>query len=165
MLRSPVRVAVPKVLIKRLSERAALPAYQSEMAAGMDLAACLTAEEEAAGGLRLHPIVKGGGVVMVRCGFAMALPAGYEGQVRARSGLASKYGVTMPNAPGTVDADYRGEVMVPLINLGREEYVVRHGARIAQMVIARVERAGVEVVDELGETVRGVGGFGSTGER
>lgn len=163
LLHAPVRVEVPKVLIKRVSARAVLPAYQSELAAGMDLAACLSEAEEAAGGLRLAPIVKGGAVVMVRCGFAMALPMGYEAQVRPRSGLASKFGVTMPNAPGTIDADYRGEVVVPLINLGREEYTVRHGTRIAQMVIARVERAGVEEVAELGETARGGGGFGSTG--
>lgn len=152
--------------IKRLDPRAAVPVYQTDLAAGLDLAACLSEAEEAAGGIRLAPIVKGGRVVLVRCGFAMSIPAGFEAQVRPRSGLASKFGVTMPNAPGTIDADYRGEVSVPLINLGQEEFVVRHGMRIAQMVIARVEHAAVREVgsiEELGATRRGSGGFGSTG--
>lgn len=93
----------------------------------------------------------------------MALPAGFEGQVRPRSGLASRHGVTMPNAPGTIDADYRGEVKVPLINLGREVFVIEHGMRIAQMVIAPVVHARIVEMDELGDTGRGAGGFGSTG--
>ena len=100
---------------------------------------------------------------MVPTGFAMAIPEGFEAQVRPRSGLAGKFGVTLPNAPGTIDADYRGEVKVPLINLGREPYTITHGMRIAQMVIAPVARASVQVLEELSETVRGVGGFGSTG--
>ena len=101
--------------------------------------------------------------VLIPCGFAMALPAGFEAQVRPRSGLASKHGVTMPNTPGTIDADYRGEVKVPLINLGREPFVVKHGTRIAQMVIAKVERAAIEEVADLDPTGRGAGGFGRTG--
>lgn len=100
---------------------------------------------------------------MVPCGFAMAVPHGYEGSVRPRSGLATKHGISMPNAPGTVDSDYRGEMMVPLINLGRAAFTVEHGMRIAQMVIAPVARATVREVDELDGTARGTGGFGSTG--
>jgi dUTP pyrophosphatase len=141
--------------LKRLSPNATLPAYQTEESAGLDLAACLDAPVELAPGQ----------IALIPCGFAMALPRGYEGQVRPRSGLASKHGITMPNAPGTIDSDYRGEVKVPLINHGSRAFVVEHGMRIAQMVIARCEHAVVEEVDDLGETVRGVGGFGSTGVR
>jgi dUTP pyrophosphatase len=104
-----------------------------------------------------------GDIAMVPCGFAMAIPHGYEGSVRPRSGLATKHGISMPNAPGTVDSDYRGEMMVPLINLGRAPFTVEHGMRIAQMVIAPVARASVREVDELDGTARGTGGFGSTG--
>lgn len=93
----------------------------------------------------------------------MSIPPGFEGQVRPRSGLATRYGVTVPNAPGTIDSDYRGELMVALINLGRESYVVEHGARVAQLVIAPVARAEVEEAEELDSTARGSGGFGSTG--
>jgi dUTP pyrophosphatase len=148
--------------IKPLSSHATIPAYHSELAAGLDLAACLEGGDVHPG-LVLEPVAKGGMPVLVPCGFAMALPAGWEGQVRPRSGLASKFGVTMPNAPGTIDADYRGEVKVPMINLGREPYVVKHGARIAQMVIAPVAHAKVVTVADLDDTGRGVGGFGSTG--
>ena len=139
--------------IKRLRPGAVVPAYQTTQAAGMDLSADLDAP------VTIEP----GAIVLVPCGFAMALPPGFEGQVRPRSGLATKFGISMPNAPGTIDADYRGEVKVPLINLGRSAFVVEPGMRIAQMVIARVEQAQVSVVDELTETVRGAGGFGSTG--
>ncbi|MBC7835729.1 MAG: dUTP diphosphatase [Phycisphaerales bacterium] len=142
------------VRFKLLDERATLPSYHSELAAGMDLAALVPDGEV---------VIRPGRIVLARCGFAMAIPAGYEAQVRPRSGLASKFGVTLPNSPGTIDADYRGEVIVPLINLGAEPYVLRHGARIAQMVIAPVSRARVHVVAELDETSRGAGGFGSTG--
>ncbi len=141
--------------VRRLREGAVVPAYQSELAAGMDLTAC--PEDGAA--VRLEP----GDIKLIGCGFAMALEPGFEAQVRPRSGLAVRHGISMPNAPGTVDADYRGEMMVPLINLGREAFVVEPGMRIAQMVIARVERASVEVVDSLDATARGAGGFGSTG--
>jgi dUTP pyrophosphatase len=151
------------VRVRRLDPRATLPRYQTDHAAGLDLAACLSEAEEAAGGLVVRPPWRGGGVVMVRCGFAMALPPGFEAQVRPRSGLASRHGITLPNAPGTIDSDYRGEVMVPLINLGTQDYTVRHGARIAQMVIARVERAALAEVEALDPTARGAGGFGSTG--
>lgn len=152
----------PELLLKRLSAHATLPAYQSPEAAGLDLAACLEGGE-ADPGLVLQPVAKGGMPILVPCGFAMALPPGWEGQVRPRSGLASKFGVTMPNAPGTIDSDYRGEVKVPLINLGREPYVVKHGVRIAQMVIAPVARARLSEVADLNATARGAGGFGSTG--
>jgi dUTP pyrophosphatase len=104
-----------------------------------------------------------GEIQMIPCGFAMAVEVGYEAQVRPRSGLASKHGISMPNAPGTIDADYRGEVKVPLINLGRQPFVIEPNMRIAQMVIAPVARCEVEEVEELDETLRGAGGFGSTG--
>lgn len=138
---------------QRLSERAVMPSYQSEGAAGMDLHAALDAPRA------LAP----GDIALVPCGFAMAIPPGYEAQVRPRSGLAVKHGIGMPNAPGTIDCDYRGEVKVPLINLGRDAFVVEPGMRIAQMVIARVERARIDPCDRLDDTARGEGGFGSTG--
>ena len=138
---------------KRLSPLAVIPHYQSEDAAGMDLHAAVE-----------RPlVVSPGDTALVPCGFAMAIPAGYEAQVRPRSGLATKHGITMPNAPGTIDADYRGEVMVPLINLGREEFTVEPDMRIAQMVVAPVCRAEVAEVEDLPDTDRGGGGFGSTG--
>lgn len=124
-------------------------------AAGLDLAAALDAP------VTLNP----GERALVGCGFAMELPVGWEAQVRPRSGLALQYGVTCLNSPGTIDADYRGEVKVPLMNLGKLPFVVEHGMRIAQMVIARVERAAIVEVESLDETQRGVGGFGSTGVR
>jgi dUTP pyrophosphatase len=141
------------VQFRRIVPRAAIPAYQTPLAAGMDLCACIDAPVE----------IEPGHIALVPCGFAMALPEGFEAQVRPRSGLASKHGISMPNAPGTIDADYRGEVKVPLINLGRERFVVEDGMRIAQMVIARVERALIVEVERLDETLRGAGGFGSTG--
>lgn len=121
----------------------------------MDLAACLPEGET----VLLQP----GDIALIPCGFAMAFPDGFEAQVRPRSGLAVKHGISMPNAPGTIDADYRGEVKVPLINLGREAFAIEHGMRIAQMVIAPVARAEIVEVDSLDETPRGAGGFGSTG--
>jgi len=147
---SAVSVAVQ---FKRLSNLADLPAYQSEHAAGMDLHAALEQPVE----------LSAGDIAMIPCGFAMAVPDGFEAQVRPRSGLASKHGISMPNAPGTIDADYRGEVKVPLINLGRAPFTIEPNMRIAQMIIAPVARAAVAVVEALDETVRGDGGFGSTG--
>lgn len=130
-----------------------LPAYATELAAGMDVAAAINA-----------PVVlEPGEIRLVSCGFALAIPDGYEIQVRPRSGLAVRYGITVVNAPGTIDADYRGEVKVALINLGRAPYTVRRGDRIAQLVLAPVARAAVRVVPELVPTVRGSGGFGHTG--
>ncbi|MDX2116799.1 MAG: dUTP diphosphatase [Planctomycetota bacterium] len=141
---------------KRLSSRAQIPAYQSAGAAGLDLAACLP-EDNAT--LTIAP----GQIVLVPLGFAVAIPAGYEGQVRPRSGLATKHGIGIPNAPGTVDSDYRGEMKVALINLSREPFVVTHAMRIAQLVIAPVAHATIREVTNLDETARGGGGFGSTG--
>lgn len=132
-----------------------LPTRQTAGAAGMDLVAALPA----GGDIVLVP----GQRALVPCGFAMALPQGYEAQVRPRSGLAVKYGVTVLNAPGTVDADYRGEVMVPLINLGQDDFVVRRGDRIAQMVVAPVSAAMFRLEETLDDTDRGSKGFGSTG--
>ena len=133
----------------------ALPAYETTEAAGMDLRAAV---EEAAP-VTLAP----GARAMVPTGLTIALPPGYEAQVRPRSGLAAKHGITCLNSPGTVDADYRGEVKVILINLGQDPFVIKRGERIAQMIIAPVTRAKLDVVTELDETRRGTGGFGSTG--
>jgi dUTP pyrophosphatase len=146
--------AIP-VPIQRLAHGAdlPLPAYQSEHAAAMDLHAAVT------DALTIEP----GRIALVGCGFAMALPAGYEAQVRPRSGLASKHGLTVVNSPGTIDADYRGEVKVALINLGEATITVERGMRIAQLVVAPVTRAAWETVDTLPGTERGSGGFGSTG--
>ncbi len=139
--------------IKRLSELADVPAYHSAQAAGLDLHAAVEAP------VTIAP----GEIGLIPCGFAMALPEGYEGQLRPRSGLAVRHGISMPNAPGTIDADYRGEVCVPLINLGRAAFVVEPNARIAQLVVAPVARCHVAEVDILDDTDRGAGGFGSTG--
>lgn len=130
-----------------------LPAYQSEDAAGLDLPAAVDAP------FTLEP----GQRAMIPTGLRLELPPGYEGQVRPRSGLATRHGVTVLNSPGTIDGDYRGEVRVLLINLGQEAFTVERGMRIAQLVIARVERLGLSVADALSETARGAGGFGSTG--
>ena len=133
----------------------ALPAYQSALAAGLDL---LAAGPEDA------PIVLAPGkYALVPTGLSIALPPGYEAQVRPRSGLAAKHGVTVLNAPGTVDADYRGEIGVPLINHGEVPFTIRRGERIAQMVIASVVQAELIPVTTLSATERGSGGFGSTG--
>lgn len=143
------------VRFKKLDPRAVLPEYKTDQAAGMDLAVCLPEGETV--------LLRPGDIALVPCGFAMALPPGYEAQVRPRSGLASRHGVTMINSPGTVDSDYRGEMKVVLVNHGREPFTVEHAMRVAQLVIAPVARARVSVVDELDETARGEGGFGSTG--
>jgi dUTP pyrophosphatase len=129
------------------------PAYMSEQAAGMDLRAAVPEP------LDLAP----GGFALIPTGIRIALPAGYEGQVRPRSGLAAEMGVTVVNAPGTIDADYRGEVCVVLINHGREPFRVKRGERIAQLVVAPVVRARVELCEKLDATARGAGGFGHTG--
>jgi dUTP pyrophosphatase len=134
-----------------------LPAYETPHAAGMDLRAAV--QEDAP--LTLHP----GDRRAVPTGLCVAIPAGFEGQVRPRSGLALRHGVTCLNAPGTVDADYRGEVQVILINLGADDFVVRRGERIAQLLIAPVVQAAWREVDALEATQRGEGGFGSTGAR
>lgn len=125
----------------------------SPQAAGMDLAAAVATPVTLAPGAR----------AMIPTGFALEIPPGHEGQVRPRSGLAAKHGVTVANAPGTIDADYRGELQVLLVNLGSDPFVIERGMRIAQLVIAPVVQAEVELVDSLEETARGVHGFGSSG--
>ena len=142
--------------IRRLDPEVPLPAYHSALAAGMDLHAALPSDDPVW-------VLAPREIRLVPCGFSMAVPPGYEAQVRPRSGLASKYGITMPNAPGTIDADYRGPVLVPLINLGSEPFEIERHMRIAQMVIAPVMRVSTVEVDSLDDTSRGAAGFGSTG--
>ncbi|HUS66634.1 MAG TPA: dUTP diphosphatase [Kofleriaceae bacterium] len=143
----------PVVHLKRLRAGAVAPRSMTEGAAGMDLAAALDEP------VTLQPRERR----LVPTGWAMAIQPGYEGQVRPRSGLALKTGVTVLNAPGTIDADYRGEVMVLLVNTGEAPVVIEPGMRIAQLVIARALRADVSEVNDLPDTARGEGGFGSTG--
>lgn len=145
----------PTVAVVKLPHAAdlPLPAYATAQSAGMDLMAAIAADL----------VLEQGQYAMVPTGLAIALPAGYEAQVRPRSGLAAKNGVTVLNAPGTVDADYRGEVAVILINHGQQPFTVTRGMRIAQMVIARHAQAQWQPVDALDQTARGAGGFGSTG--
>jgi dUTP pyrophosphatase len=133
----------------------ALPSYQSALAAGIDLLAAVPADTPL--------VIAPGARALVPTGIAIALPGGHEGQVRPRSGLAARHGLTVLNAPGTIDADYRGEVQVLLVNLGGESVSIPRGMRIAQLVIARVERAKLREVASLDDTPRGSGGFGSTG--
>ncbi len=146
-----------KVEVKLLpnGEGLALPAYQSALAAGLDLLAAVPDDAPV--------ILAPGKYALIPTGLAIALPPGFEAQVRPRSGLAAKHGVTVLNAPGTVDADYRGEIGVPLINHGDVPFTIRRGERIAQMVIAPVVQAELVAVTELSPTARGSGGFGSTG--
>jgi dUTP pyrophosphatase len=143
--------------IQRLphAEGLPLPAYQTAEAAGFDLVAAVAEDEP----LMLAPL----GRTLVPTGLVFEIPSGHEGQVRPRSGLALKHGITVLNSPGTIDADYRGEVKVILINLGAEPFTIRRGERIAQFVAAPVTRAGLVEVGRVGETARGAGGFGSTG--
>lgn len=144
-----------RVALKRLPESNGLPlpSYMSDLAAGADLCAALSEDLTLAPGERR----------LVPTGISIALPPGYEAQIRPRSGLALKAGVTCLNTPGTIDADYRGPVQVLLVNLGTESATIRRGDRIAQMVVSPVWRAVFEEVDELSDTVRGENGFGSTG--
>lgn len=137
-----------------------LPAYQTAGAAGADLCANFPPEARAKG-LTLAPMQR----AICPTGLRVAIPAGYEMQIRPRSGLASKHGITLPNTPGTIDSDYRGPLGVSLINLGTEPYTIRHGDRVAQAVVAPVIRADFTVVVRLDDTERGQGGFGSTGAR
>lgn len=138
--------------IKKLKQTAILPQYQTAQAAGMDLHACLDEPVRLAPGERLR----------IPTGLAIELPDGYEAQIRARSGMGLKFGVTMVNGVGTIDADYRGEMGVLLINLSQEPFIVEPGMRIAQMVVTKYETVVWQERDELSETVRGEGGFGST---
>ena len=144
-----------RVAIQRLPghDDLPLPSYQSAHAAGMDLHAAVRDD------VTLQP----GDIALIPLGFVMAVPVGYEAQIRPRSGLAVKHGISMPNTPGTIDADYRGEVKVPLVNLGREHFTVTRGMRVAQMILKPVPRVAWDEVKELPPTTRGEGGFGHTG--
>ena len=143
------------VAISRLpgTDDVPLPEYQSEHAAAMDLHAAVTEP------VTLAP----GEIALIPCGFAMAVPVGYEAQIRPRSGLALKHGISIPNAPGTIDSDYRGQVQVIMVNLGAEPFVIERCSRIAQMIIKPVPRVEWAEVDELPPSERGSGGFGHTG--
>ena len=151
------REAELKLHVMRLPHGAdlPLPAYQSEGAAGLDLVAAVAADA---------PVIIGPGRrALIPTGLAIALPAGTEGQVRPRSGLAARHGVTVLNSPGTIDADYRGEIQVILVNLGQDSFTVARGMRIAQLIIAPVMQVTIRETGNLNETTRGVEGFGSTG--
>lgn len=145
------------VRIRRLphGEGLELPSAATDASAGVDLKAAIPGE------LTLAPAAR----ELVPTGFSLAIPEGYEGQVRARSGLALRHGIVLPNAPGTIDADYRGELKVILLNAGEEPFVIKRGDRIAQLVIAPVVRSSFVEVEDLDETGRGEGGFGHTGRR
>ncbi|GHT68709.1 deoxyuridine 5'-triphosphate nucleotidohydrolase [Spirochaetia bacterium] len=143
----------PVVRIVKKDSCLPLPQYESEGAAGMDLRAFL------GDAVSIPPL----GRVRIPTGLILEIPAGYEAQVRPRSGLAAKHGITVLNSPGTIDSDYRGELQIILINLGTETFTVQNGDRIAQLVIAPVSRAVIEEAETLEETKRGAGGFGSTG--
>lgn len=142
-----------QVKIVRLHKQAVLPVYATAHAAGMDISACIDEP------VNVGPM----STALIPSGFALELPEGYEAQLRPRSGLALRSMISLPNTPATIDADYRGEVKVILINYGKEPFTVRHGDRIAQMVIAKVEHVLFEEVAELSPTGRGEGGFGHTG--
>jgi len=148
--RTQIRVAVARVAG---AEDLPLPAYATAGAAGLDLAAAVDGE------LR----IEAGARALVPTGLRIAVPVGFEAQVRPRSGLALRHGILLPNAPGTIDADYRGEIQVIVWNTGAEPFVIKRGDRIAQLVLASVERARLELVEELDDTARGAGGFGHTG--
>ncbi len=155
MLTPTTAPEVIEVAVKRLPgcEDVPLPDYQSQHAAGMDLHAAVPSDT----------VIPPGEIRLIPCGFAMAVPVGYEAQVRPRSGLAARHGISMPNAPGTIDADYRGEVKVPLINHGREPFTIARGMRIAQIILKPVPRTVWNLVADLPPTPRGEGGFGHTG--
>ena len=143
------------VQIKRLagSDGLPLPAKMTPLSAGFDLAAAVVE----------NIVLQPGEIRLIPCGFSMALPPGYEAQVRPRSGLSSRHGITLINTPGTIDADYRGEVRVPLVNLGKHPFTIERGMRIAQMVIVPIPEVQLIEVETLDETDRGSGGFGHTG--
>jgi len=130
-----------------------LPCYMTPQSAGMDI--CAAIENDV--------VLEAGAIALIPTGFAMAIPEGFEAQIRPRSGLAAKYGIGLINSPGTIDSDYRGEIMLPVINLGKNAYTFHRGDRIAQMVIKRVYQARLKVVKQLNETDRNTGGFGHTG--
>ncbi len=131
-----------------------LPRYMTPHSAGMDIYAAV----------KKDTVLEKGEIALIPTGFAMAIPEGFEAQIRPRSGLAVKHGIGLINSPGTIDSDYRGEVMIPAINLGTKKYTLKRGDRIAQMIIKRVYHARIEVVEQLDKTVRNTGGFGHTGK-
>lgn len=141
--------------IEKLPHNKSLPEYQTEGAAGMDL--CAAVEEP----VTLRPLER----KLIPTGIKIELEHGFEAQVRPRSGISIKHGISLVNCVGTIDEDYRGEVCIPVINLSNEEYTIQPNERIAQMIIARVEKAQIKVVQSLSETVRAAGGFGSTGKK
>jgi dUTP pyrophosphatase len=153
--RAPKASVTARILRLPHGDGLPLPSYHSKHASGLDVVAAVSETEP----VELEP----GSRVLVPTGFALELPHGFEAQLRPRSGLALKHGVTLLNSPGTIDADYRGEVMVLLANLGSEAFTVRRGDRIAQLVVAPVAHVEIVSVEALGETDRGQGGFGSTG--
>ena len=142
-----------KIQIKKLSNSVIIPKYETSGSSGMDIAAHV----------ENNIIINPGEKALVSTGFSIAIPTGYEVQIRPRSGLAAKKNITVLNTPGTIDADYRGEIKVILINLGQEKFIIQNGERIAQMVVCPVVQANLEEVTELSDTKRGSGGFGSTG--
>jgi dUTP pyrophosphatase len=144
-----------KVLIKKLCEKATIPEYKTSGSSGFDISACLDE----------NIILAPKSVTMVKTGLSLELPEGFEAQVRSRSGLALKNGVFVLNSPGTIDNDYRGELCVILANFSSEPFTIEHGMRIAQVIVARYQQFPLEIVQELTETQRGSGGFGSTGLR
>ena len=144
-----------KIKVKKLSASVSVPKYKTSGSSGMDVAAHI----------EKNIIIYPGEKALVSTGFSISIPIGYEVQIRPRSGLAAKKNITVLNTPGTIDADYRGEVRVILINLGKEKFIIENGERIAQMVVCPVIQAKLEEVKELSDTYRGSGGFGSTGTK
>tara|TARA_B100001029_G_C14636748_1_gene222127 strand:- start:47 stop:487 length:441 start_codon:yes stop_codon:yes gene_type:complete len=144
-----------KILIKRLSKEVSLPKYETNGSSGMDLAANIDTN------INIHP----GKTAIIPTGLALSIPKGFEVQIRPRSGLAAKQKISVLNTPGTIDADYRGEIKVILINLGQDTFKIEKGLRIAQMVVCPVAKAHLTEVNDLSETDRGKGGFGSTGTK
>ena len=144
-----------KILIKPFSKKVLIPKYETSGSSGMDISAFIEKNIE------INP----GEKALISTGFSVSIPKGFEIQIRPRSGLAAKKGISVLNTPGTIDADYRGEIKVILINLGKEKFIVENGLRIAQMIVSPVIQAELEEVNELSETVRGTGGFCSTGTK
>lgn len=142
------------IKFKKLNNKASIPEYKTSGSAGFDLQVLIDNDKE---------ILKTGEIKLFKTGLAMALPEGYEAQIRSRSGLSLKSGIIVLNAPGTIDSDYRGEIGIIAINCGKEDFVVENGMRLAQMVIAKYEKADIEIVEDLDTTERNSGGFGSTG--
>jgi len=144
-----------KIKIKKLSNEVLTPKYETPGSSGMDIAAYINEDV----------IINSGDKALIPTGFSLSIPQGYEVQIRPRSGLAIKKGITILNTPGTIDSDYRGEIKVVLINLSKDKFTVQNGERIAQMVVCPIIQVSIEEVKELSETNRGVGGFGSTGTK